>query len=155
MQPRDSSRDNARHDDSRIDSSTTSVFDTAPVPLGDDDSEITYLWAVSENIKATGLWKHGLGYEYPVYQNTRGKAVFNSAVPGSGTSEWVQPSNAFWEMMTAYANGADEIKVEEAEWYEVEFLEALDGVLRTSDQSEIPSEIGQLLSYAEEVTAGE
>lgn len=127
------------------------------IPALDAISNREYVWMIGDPVPSVGLWvRYGEDEsefpagEYPIYQNTRGKAMFNSTNPGVNTSAVESPTAAFWDALRQLHDGTgDRIDVGDCEWYEREFVNSLLGVL-TQDEEAYPEEIGELLAHAED-----
>jgi len=111
-----------------------------------------YVWYVGDPLATVGLWRREGDTEFPVYQQTRGKAVFNARHADESTIGTEEPTTAFFDALRALDNGEydpetdDGLNVAGCEWYEVEFLDAL---LRIAAQGDVPSSIEQLFVHAQ------
>lgn len=124
------------------------------IPALDDRDEIEYRWYVGDYVKTVGLWKRTPTYGFPIYQNTRGKAIFNAAEIERGNIESTEPTAAFFDVVAAIPDpDAGVIDTEGCEWYEREFVGELFEVAASCDDGDLPVEIGQLIDYAQEVVS--
>ena len=118
-----------------------------------------YVWQIGDPVPTTGLWVRynedelpddGVRAEYPIYQNTRGMCVYNATDPETSNAGESEPTDAFWQALGAMHNGqmSEGIDVEDCEWYEVEFINSLVGMLVEHDADDLPMEIGELFDHA-------
>ncbi len=116
-----------------------------------------YVWYVNEPIGATSLWvryedrdemqsEFGTA-EYPIYQNTRGLGTWNSTDVEYGTGAEEEPTDAFWEALAQFRTEAEEIDLEDCEWYEAEAIKSLINNLNQTE--EWSDEMIQLVDHAE------
>lgn len=114
-----------------------------------------YVWMVGDPVPSVGLWvryesdeEFEDSGEYPIYQNTRGKGMFNSTNIDINTSDVTEPTAAFWDALRQLQTpGEERIDVEDCEWYEREFVNSLIGVLQ--QEGDKPEEIGELFAQAQ------
>jgi hypothetical protein len=117
-----------------------------------DPADGGYVWYVGDPVATVGLWRREGDTEFPVYQQTRGKAVFNARHADESTIGTEEPTTAFFDALRALDNGEydpetdDGLNVAGCEWYEVEFLDALLGI---AAQGDVPSSIEQLFVHAQ------
>ena len=125
------------------------------IPLLDDPDEVDYYWYVGDPLPTVSLYKRTGRYEMPIYENTRGQAVFHGADVDDGTSDEHEPTDAFWSALETFIDGrAERIDVEECEWYEREFLQSLVNVGAETDPERVPTEIGQLFAQVDDDYGG-
>jgi len=118
------------------------------IPALDNDEDIEYKWHVGEPVALVSLWKVTPTYEFPIYQQTRGYAVFNSSEHESGNIDSVDPTPAFWTALRDVIDEeTSEVDVEDCEWYESEFIGELLNVAAL-DEGGMLMEIGQLFAIA-------
>lgn len=113
------------------------------------EGDVEYVWYVSDPVQVVGLWKRTPRYEFPLYQNTRGQAVFNAADADEGNADEYEPTDAFWqaiEQLTEPIGEGEPIDVRDCEWYEREFISEVMGLMAEHEGDDIPAEIGQLLA---------
>lgn len=121
------------------------------IPALDVDEDVEYVWYVGDPVPTIGLWKRSRGSEVPIYQNTRGKGVFNGVSISDGDIDATDPTAAFWDALDELVTGeGDGIDVEGCEWYEIEFLNDVAGIGINAETADIPAEVGQLFSIAQE-----
>jgi len=115
-------------------------------PPADD---LEYVWYLGDEVRTVGLWRREGEREHPIYQNTRGRAMWNSFETDNyqGTTP-IRPTEAFWDAAAALAGATDhepedEIDISDCDWFEREFLQAFHHV-------ESPPETVELLRYAAE-----
>jgi len=122
------------------------------IPELTDPTDEKYIWYVGDPVATVGLWRREDGTEFPVYQQTRGQAVFNSRRVNESTIDTADPTPAFFDALRSLGSGDydpetdDGLDVEGCEWYEVEFLNEL---LRVSAEQEPPESIRRLLAHAQ------
>jgi hypothetical protein len=117
----------------------------------DVDEDVEYVWYVGDPVPTVGLWKRTRGHEVPIYQNTRGEAVFNGLSVSDGDIDATEPTSAFWNALNELINSdAEKIDVGYSKWFEIEFINAVAGIGIDKDDSENPIEVGQLFSIAQE-----
>jgi len=111
-----------------------------------------YVWYVSDRVATVGLWRREGDTEFPIYQQTRGEALFNSRHVDEGNIGTEDPTAAFFDALLAVECGEydpetdDGVDVAGCEWYEVEFLDEL---LRLAAQGETPISIKRLSVHAQ------
>ena len=117
----------------------------------------TYVFYIGEPIGTVGLWKRYQGddggEEYPIYQNTRGRGIWNSCDTATTNQDCEHPTDAFWRVLEQLTNGQRTLDggfdVEDCYWYEIETLESVMAMATQHDADDLPVEIGGLLAYAE------
>lgn len=111
---------------------------------GDDE----YYWYIGDRIGSVSLWVRNAGTEFPIYQNTRGQGVWNSADPDTHNQDRHEPTQAFWDAVDQLSQpDVDEIDVEDCEWWERECIRSIIGMV--DDENATP-EMSLLLNHAEE-----
>jgi len=122
------------------------------IPELTDPADEEYVWYIGDPVATVGLWRREGDTEFPVYQQTRGEAVFNSRHADESSIGTKDPTAAFFDALRELNNGEydpetdDGLDVEGCEWYEIEFLNALLGV---AGQGNLPASIGRLFVHAE------
>jgi len=117
-----------------------------------DPADGEYVWYVGDPLATVGLWWREGDTEFPVYQQTRGQAMFNSRRADESAIGTEDPTPAFFDALRALEYGEydpetdDGLDVEGCEWYEVEFLNSL---LRVAAQGEMPTSIKRLSVHAQ------
>ena len=117
-----------------------------------DPADEGYVWYIGDPVTTVGLWRREGDTEFPVYQQTRGQAVFNTRHADESTIDTEDPTPAFFDALQELNNGAydpetdDGLDVEGCKWYEIEFLDSLLGV---ASQGDLPASIGRLFVHAE------
>lgn len=124
----------------------------------------TYVFYVGEPIGSVGLWKRyddsldedvpeAFAREYPIFQNTRGRGIWNSSDTETSNVGLKEPTDAFWRALQQLASEQQSltggIDVDECEWYEVEAIQSVVDMTLSVDADDIPAEIGGLLAYAD------
>jgi len=113
----------------------------------DDREPNTYIWHVGGRIGNVSLWARYDDLEYPIYGNTRGREIWNSASVGLTNQDVTEPTDAFYQAVLDLHNpGIIQIDVEDCTWYERECIQSLATMLENNDT--IP-EMHQLLRFAE------
>jgi len=126
------------------------------IPGLTDPADDEYIWYVGDPVATVGLWRREGDTEFPVYQQNRGVAMFNSRYADESTIGTEEPTTAFFDALRSLNNGGydpetdDGLDVEGCEWYEVEFLNEL---LRVAAEQEPPESIRRLFAHAQ-VRAG-
>jgi len=111
-----------------------------------------YVWYVDDPVATVGLWRREGDTEFPIYQQTRGLAVFNSRHADESTIGTEDPTPAFFGALQELNNGGydpetdDGLDVVGCEWYEVEFLDEL---LRVAAEQGPPESIRRLVAHAQ------
>lgn len=112
------------------------------------EHEPCYVWYINNPIRSVSLWRRSGGGEFPAYQNTRGRCIWNSPETGVTNAAVRTPTDAFWDAINQLLEeGVTEIDVEDCKWWERECIESLIGVV---EEDEGPRAVGLLLSHAEE-----
>jgi hypothetical protein len=117
-----------------------------------DPADQEYVWYIGDPVATVGLWRREDGTEFPVYQQTRGQAVFNSRHADESNIGTEEPTTAFFDALRSLNHGDydpetdDGLDVEGCEWYEVEFLNEL---LRIAAEQEPPESVGRLFAHAQ------
>jgi len=123
-----------------------------PGPMDDE-----YVWYIGDPVAIVSLWRRRDSTEFPIYQQTRGHAVFNSRQPDSCSMDTAEPTDAFFNALQALDSGEydpktdDGLDVKGCEWYEIEFLKEL--FMFVAD-NEPPTSIKELFVYAVTKDAG-
>jgi len=122
-----------------------------------------YHFYIGEPVGTVGLWQqydddYGDGetplqytQEYPIFQNTRGRGVWNSDSIDETTMDRREPSDDFWRALAVIAEQGPASRLGfEGEWYEAEVIQSIIDLAMSIDGEPLPSEIGGLLVYAED-----
>jgi len=121
------------------------------IPALDVDEDVEYVWYLGDPVPTIGLWKRSRGSEVSIYQNTRGKGVFNGVSISAGDADATDPTVAFWDALNELVTGeGGGIDVEGCEWYEIEFLDDVVDIGINAETADIPAEVGRLFSIAQE-----
>jgi hypothetical protein len=122
-----------------------------------------YHFYIGEQIGTVGLWKeydddygdeetpHQFTKEYPIFQNTRGRGIWNSNSSDETTMNRRDPTDEFWRGLAKIAAQGPKAQFDfDGEWYEAEVIQSIIDLSISLRGEAMPSEVGGLLVYAEE-----